>query len=262
MEKPAFLYADESWIEIEGKNHLILGAITPKDPGETTLKMVKLKESFGLSPFDEVKWNMKGLDQEQRIKLSDGIIHILTTDCSGLISIVEGEDKQQAAKVLGLQVFDFCAQQKIPAFVLYMDEEMVPKQQIFRDFLKKRLPEGPKCIGLQSLISSSEQVIQCCDIFLGLYRLVMLHELKGKRKLIQIYDEGLQDEIEWSLTEYIIIYTRYLLWGNTSLEEFEKTGFPYKRAMGLGFRLESTISEETKHLLEEKIATVYMGCMH
>jgi hypothetical protein len=205
---------------------------------------------------------MKGLNQEQRIKLSDGIIHILTTDCSGLISIVEGEDRQRAAEVFGLQVFDFCAQHNIPAFILYMDQEMVSREKIFRDFLKTRLPEGPECIGLQSLVSSSEQIIQCCDIFLGLYRLVMLHELKGTKTIIQVYDELLKAEIDWFLPEYIIIYTRYLLWGNTSLEEFEKTGFPYKKAMGLGFRLKSTISEETKHLLEEKIATVYMGCMH
>lgn len=261
-ERVAIFYIDESWLNLEGKKHLILGGITTQDTCETALKVVKLKEIFGLGPFDEVKWNMKSLTQEQRNKLSVGIIGILTADCTALISIVEGEDRQKASEVMGLQVFDFCNQRHIPAFILYLDQGLVPKLEIFEEFLRTKLPIGSKFIGIQSLVSSKDQIIQCCDIFVGLCRLAILHELNKINKIIRVYDEEFKEGIGWHLKDFILLSTRYLLWGKTSLEEFERKGMPYKRSMNLGFRLESTISKETQHILEEKIATVYMGCMH
>ena len=32
--------------------------------------------------------------------------------------------------------------------------------------------------------------------------------------------------------------------------------------MNLGFRIDSTISQETKQILEDKLATVFMGCIY
>src|SRR6266571_5306296 len=99
----AFIYADESLIEIEGKKHIIVGAIHPDDPGKKAIEVVRLKERNGLGPLDEIKWNTKGLTKDQRERLTNGIINILNF-CTGFIALVEGEDKQKATEILTLQI--------------------------------------------------------------------------------------------------------------------------------------------------------------
>ncbi len=262
--KTIYFFADESWVDIEGKKHLILGSVVPSNLNETCYKIYKLKQKIGISPLNEVKWNMKGLTEEQRIELSNGMIEILVNDCVGMISVVETEDKQYASQTLVKQIHDYCKKTNVSAYILHIDQDLVPKLQVLEDFIKSNLIGEPDCIGLQSLISSKDQMIQCCDIFIGLLRTVMVHLLNEVDKKICYIDEGLDETVELDLTDYILLSTRYVIWGDTSItiEDLENGALPYKRSMGLGFRLVSSISEETKALLENQVATVYMGCMH
>ncbi|HEX8351965.1 MAG TPA: hypothetical protein VF611_03515, partial [Pyrinomonadaceae bacterium] len=121
--KVAFFYVDETWLDIEDRKHIIVGAITPASPAEAALEMVKVKADLGFAPLDEVKMNTSGLTRDLKIKLTDGVLGVLGS-CTAFISIIEGEDKQKAAEVLASQVFDYCNYNNIQAYVLYFDKDL------------------------------------------------------------------------------------------------------------------------------------------
>jgi hypothetical protein len=162
-----FVYADETHLEIERKKHTIIGGIVPDNPAKIMWNMIKLKETIGLNPFDEVKWNMKGLDESRRLQLSEGIINILSEGCNALITLVEGNDKSAAARLFANQVYDYCNEKNIETFSLFMDENLVSQIPNYVDFLKTNFINNVKCSGVNNLISQYDQIIQCCDIFLA-----------------------------------------------------------------------------------------------
>ncbi len=264
-EQVAYFYVDETWLEIEGKKHIMVGALTPNSPAEAALEMIKVKADLGFAPLDEVKMNTSGLTRDLKIKLTDGVLSVLW-GCTGFISVVEGEDKQKAAEMVASQIFDYCTRSNIQAYVLYFDKDLVPRCRGFEEYVRTQLIRGSICIGIQHMDSSGEQLIQCCDVFLGLYRLSMEIEFGGRIITRPVYRESLSVEEEWSLSEYVIISTRGQLWGERNVvkdddPEYEDIFHPYHCSMNLGFRIYSTISQESKQLLEDKLATVYMGCM-
>jgi hypothetical protein len=74
------------------------------------------------------------------------------------------------------------------------------------------------------------------------------------------------DEEKWSLSDYVVLSTRGQLWGESKIREIEgeqdkEINHPFHCSMNLGFRIESTISQGTKQILEDKLATVYLGCL-
>lgn len=265
-QQVAYFFIDETWLEIEGKRHIMVGALTPFSPAQVAVEMVKVKNELGFAALDEVKMNTKGLTRDLKIKLTDGVLSILWS-CTGFVSIIEGNDKQKAAEMVATQLFDYCSQRNIPAYVLYFDNDLVPQKRIFERFVKSNLVTGSNCIGIQHLDSSGEQLIQCCDVFLGLYRLSMEIEFGSRIIMRPVYRESLGVEEEWSLSEYVIISTRGQLWGVRDMQRvydepgYEDILYPFHRSMNLGFRINSSVSQETKQLLEDKLATVFMGCM-
>ena len=124
---PVFIYVDESWIEIEGKKHLMLGAMITEHPGRVASKVVRLKEALGLDVFDEIKWNSDRFTEIQRNKLSDGMIHIVRR-CIGLISIIEGQDKQEASELITVQANDYSIAHGIPSYFLCFDNDLIPRK--------------------------------------------------------------------------------------------------------------------------------------
>jgi hypothetical protein len=261
QNRTAFFYADESLIEIEGKRHLVLGAIATRDPGKIAQAITSAKAKVGLKPLNEIKWNMKGLSEAQRISLSSDIIEVIsrTGIPIGVITILEGTDKQLAATMLTNQIIDCCTDIKIPTFILNVDVDLAPRMNDLEEMLCNLPADKSQCLGFQSLRSRSDQMIQCCDIFLGLYIRAILDELRGISKDISFYDDLLEEEIQTTLSEYILLSTRYLLWGSETVEIEE---LPFKQSMGTGLRIESTISEDTYKIIKERVAMVYMGCLH
>jgi len=262
----AYFYIDETYIETENRKHVAVDAIFPKNPMEAALEMVKVKAELGFAPLDEVKLNTSGLKIDSKIKLTDGVLNILV-DCIAFISIVEGEDKQKAAEASAMQVFDYCVQNNIEAFVLYFDKDLVPRTRDFEKFARARFAERSTCIGIHHLNSSGDQLIQCCDVFLGLYRLSMEVEFGSRIITRKIYRQEHEVEEEWNLSDYVVLSMRGQLWGEQKRvkvyeePEYEDTFLPYHCSLNLGFRIDSNISQETRQLLEDKLATVYMGCL-
>lgn len=263
--KVACFYIDETLLEIENKKHVIVCAISPHNPSDAAMEMVKVKKSLGFSSLDEVKMNTGGLTRELKVKLTDGVIGIMS-DCTAFISIIEGEDKQKAAEMIALQVFDYCNQSNIEGYSFYFDKDLVPKPRDFEQFVRTELVGEAECIGIQHLNSTGEQMIQCCDVFLSLYRLSLEIEFGNRviSRMVYIYenDEG----NEWSLSRYVILFTRGQIWGKrvvrdicatVSEQEFDSFHCSY----GLGVRVDSTISPGTKKIIENELATTYTGCI-
>ena len=216
LEKVAYFYIDETWLEIEGKKYIMVGALTPYAPADAALEMVRVKIDLGFAPLDEVKMNTRGLTRDLKIKLTDGVLGVLR-GCIAFISIVEGEDKQKAAEALASQVFDYCNQNDIQAYFLYFDKDLVSRIREFEEYVRAQLIGGANCIGIQHLNSSGDQLIQCCDIFLGLYRLSMEIEFGGRIIKRPVYRSPDHEEEEWSLSEYVVVFTRGQVWGEQKL---------------------------------------------
>jgi len=260
--QPVFFYADESWIEIEGKKHLVLGALATSRPGPMANEVAKLKRDLGLQPFDEIKWNSGKYSETLRHGISNGILQLIPGSM-GVISIVEGQDKQRAAELLATQIGDCCEYYNIPGYILNLDQGLINRQKEFTDFLGQR--KRPLCLGLHVLDSSCDQLIQCTDIFIGFYRTAMRQDLEGRATYIPNTDESFADiRLAWSFLEHVQFWTRGILWGDEDslYEELRQGKEPYRRSINMGFRIHSSISAEAKNLLETRIATVYMGCLH
>ena len=266
--KVAFFYIDETLLEIEDKKHVIVCAITPHSLSKSILKMVEVKETIGFDSLDEVKINTKGLTQDLKIKLTDGVLDIMG-DCTAFISIIEGENKQKAAEMLAWQLFDYCNQNDFEGYFLYFDKDLVPKASAFETFVRNDLQNGAKCIGIQHLNSTSEQLIQCCDVFLGLYRLSMEIELGNREITRKYYIRSPEDVYYSSLSDYVNFFSRQKIWGKQENKKLyyefegklEDVIEPYHCSFGLGVRIDSTISKETKQIIEDKLSTVYLGCL-
>jgi hypothetical protein len=163
---PPYIFVDESWIEIEGKKHLIIGGLVTREPGHLSRQLISLKSDLGLKPFDEIKWNSAKYSEEERNRLSEGMICIVR-QCTGLISIVEGIDRQRAIGLFAGQVIDYCAEGNSPDYVLALDQGLIPKADKLCEFLSQS--QAPTCIGLNFLDSRYDQGIQCTDVFIGFF---------------------------------------------------------------------------------------------
>lgn len=262
MNEIPYIFVDESWINIEDKKHLVIGGLITREPGPLARRVVSLKSQLGLKPFDEIKWNSDKYTEEERHCLSEGMIRILG-EYTGLISIVEGNDKQKATECFAEQVIDYCTKNEVADYVLVLDYDLIPSADKLGDFLTR--PQPPTCIGLNILDSRHDQNIQCADVFVGFFRTSIHQVLRGAPiKFIPNTDESFADRSAWALTEYVTLWTRGMLWGKTDELDPHK-GFiycehPMHRAMGLGFRLHSSVSRAIHDRLEQVIATAYMGC--
>lgn len=263
----ANFYVDESSIVVEGKPHLLSCGVICEDSHATIQQIVELKASLGAQALDEVKFNSSGLPQVKKIILSDGVIEIVR-GCTIFICINEGADKGKLAESVAQQAFDYCVEKNVPHFSLNYDVGFVPDKKALGNFVRTLGGnEKPVCVGVQHLDSAGDQLIQLADLFLGLFRLSALVEFGEKQISRTIYLQQFDEEEEWSLSEVVFIGTRGHIWGKTKRVLFDihpdegEIYHPYHASYGLGIRVDSTVSPEALSLIQEKLATTYLGCM-
>jgi hypothetical protein len=251
-------FADESWIEIETKNHLVVGAIGVSDPGAIAIEVVGLKKDFGLPPLEEIKWNSgKTLSEAQRHGISQGMLSIIRK-CRGFITIIEGNDKQKSTELLFHQIFEYCARHTVAGYTFSIDQDMVKDARGFKRWLQDF--GDPRLIGIQMLDSATDQLIQCADFFVGAYRTAMrqiLGDAPTKIIKLPLRDEEFEN---WSLPDYVVLGTRGMLWSDAKSPDYDIP--PTLYSSGKGFRVHSSISKEALSLLEKHVATVNMECLH
>lgn len=253
-ERCRFFYSDESFIELAGLPHIIIGSLEFHDPQRAAWEVVKLKKQIGLEPFEEIKWNSK-LEAEKRHQLTTGILPILHR-CTGFIAVVEGKNKTKAAETSLKQLTDYCVNTNTSSFTVYMDENLVEAPKSFASLVKRKFRGRPGCIGLQFMNSSTDQLIQCCDIFVGLYRAGIRYSLEGDKN-IEVEDKY-GDRISSNLLGFLELSTRGLLWGEYT--EKDENGRPmFLDSWDMGFRMYSSIPEEKQKTMGVGFAKVYVG---
>lgn len=178
--------------------------------------IVALKATLGIRALDEVKFNSSGLSKEKKIAMTDGVLDIMQC-CTMFICINEGIDKGALAESAAEQAFDYCVEKGVKQFSLNFDAGLVPNKKKLEEFVTGlRSGDEPDCVGIQHLDSSRDQIVQLCDLFLGMFRLTMQIEFGERQIPRKIYREQFECEEEWSLSEVVLIGTRGHIWGKPS----------------------------------------------
>jgi hypothetical protein len=255
---PAF-YVDETFLEIEGKSHILLAAISFGEPQVAVARMLKVREDFNVPLSVEIKWNQQSLPPDLRYQISDRMLYAVAASSEGLISICEGSDKQKAAEMLLQQI----AEHSHSPFSLYLDRDLCPDVRELWEYAQSNLVQPAACVTLQETESCRDQLMQCVDVFAGLYKTAIEHVLRGKSKRRTYYDPVLREELDDTVANHILLATRYLLPGTVdcTAEELDASKLPFKDSWGSGIQLKSSVSQGTKDILK-RMATSYIGCMH
>jgi hypothetical protein len=103
--------------------------------------------------------------------------------------------------------------------------------------------------------------MQCVDVFAGLYRMAIRHELQGITKMRKTPIEDGWDEEPVPVSWYVRMCTRGIIPGSV-VQERSVADMEVKSTWGKGLRLESSISAEVTGALRESMAHVFMGCLH
>jgi Protein of unknown function (DUF3800) len=261
---------DDSEIEIDGRPHTILAAIGVHDAHVAEAGVAKLKEEFGLSPTDEIKWNgMTLTSQIKREALSQELLKILQ-DYVPLVVIHEGRKKQSAAKALAGQMVDYFAahtsDRDEQAFDLVFDECIISDELEFVEFLRRLEPSPVALASVTSVRSHESAAIQLADVLAGFNRLATEIALGRTNKEILVWDDVIGGNVDIDLLNYICVVLRWTMWGEVTLPPDPENpifneNWPFKHVGGFGLRIHSSISPETiKRIYTSRI--VYMGCMH
>jgi hypothetical protein len=258
-EPVPIFYADETFLDIEGKSHILLAAISFSEPQVAIARILKVREDFNIPLSMEIKWNQQALPSDLRYQISDRMLYAVATSSEGLISICEGSDKQGAAEMMLRQI----AEHSRSPFGLYLDKNLCPDVRKLWEYAQSYLVEPAACVSLQETESCRDQLIQCVDVFAGLYKTAIEHILRGKSKPRKYYDPSLREELDDTVAGHILLATRYLLPGTVdcTAEELEAGKLPFKDSWGSGIQLKSSVSQGTKDTLR-KMAMSYIGCMH
>lgn len=256
-QTPAF-FVDETTLEIEGKKHFLIVAITFDDPQSKTTEIIKIKKALGIALSQEVKWNQQSLPAQVRYKLSDGMLSAVS-DSTVLVSIIEGNDKEKACEFIVRQIADYSER----PFSVYLDRNLCPNVKKLWDF-SVSLPGPAQCVSLQEVESSREQLVQCVDVFAGLFKTAIEHIVKGVNKSRQCYDPISDNEYEDSIVGYIFEIARFCLPGDVdfctpTLDGEVIPPEPFKDAWGCGIRLESSISDRAKDVIRQRVGSWHVG---
>jgi len=153
---------DDSEVLISDSPHTIIGALSFDDPGIPIAEMANLRRTLRLSDDFEFKWNSKIRDPQQREIVSSVFLRILTQSV-GLVTIVEGRDKQRAAQLLVRQICDFHDSATIP--LLIFDENIVIDKRRFRRHLLDSDDERVRSALFVDTRSDLNDLVQCADLF-------------------------------------------------------------------------------------------------
>ncbi|MBI4458569.1 MAG: hypothetical protein HY648_00745 [Acidobacteria bacterium] len=249
-------YVDDSACEIAALKHTLLGAITFQDDAEAIARVVDCKQRLQIRPEDEIKWNSPDFTKEQRHAITEEILPILK-GTRGFLIIAE-QSKQESARMLATQVSDFCRSENRAGFVLRFDKNIITDSS---ELDRSVYSLNPPCVGWSEVDSAHDQLMQCADLFLGFQKLRIDFSLErsdaDKLVEVEVYEGGRE---EYPISWYLFASLRYSLWGQ--LEEGYSEGEPWKRNLGFGVRVYSSLPSEIISKAVSRINREYVGCIH
>jgi hypothetical protein len=255
-------YSDDSACEIQGKKHTIVGAIEFHDDKQALGSMLQCKQQLGIRLAEEIKWNSRSFSRVQREKITDYLLPVLGRT-TGFLSIVEGSDKQLAAIKLMKQLSEYCRTQKVDAFTVVFDKNIVQDVRRFDLALNSLLPG---CMGWSEVDSSHNPLVQFADLFCGFQKLridVGSGTTDGTKLVNLEFYEG--EIAEYELRYYLFAGLRYSLWGKVRGTWDPSHSFirePFKHNLGYGVRIISSVGRTAVLQALDELGTEFMGCIH
>ena len=264
-----FFGFDDSEVTIKDRPHTILAGFGVNDESVVTTALNKIKQQFGLSPTDEVKWNGMNLDRSSREALSQELL-ILLHEGVPLVTIVEGRDQQNAAEHAAKQVADYldCHSYQVersPGLFLRFDEGIISNPKSYGEFLEANPSIELSSASFDRVDSKRYSLVQLADVLAGFNRL-LTESCLGRRPKTEVEITEMSDSVKMPLDHYISVSQRWSMWGEVppppDPDNITFDGrWPFKHVGGYGLRIISSISRETiAQIYSSRI--VYMGCMH
>ena len=262
---------DDSDVTISGRNHIILAAVGVASAAlsEFEDQITKMKLAFGLSPWDEIKWNgmTVPLSRELRESLSRALLEKLTRPLV-LVTVMEGYDKHRAAELISEQVLDYLADQPgttDKSIELLFDNGILKDEIAFGQFLQKSNQMCVEPVNFRTVHSHESGLIQLADILAGFNnKLISLSAAHPERQVMRWVDVS-EGYVETDLAWYVTAMLRHNTWGEIARppesNNYEFDGsWPFKDPAGRGFRLHTSLDREVINRICEP-RRVYMGCL-
>lgn len=250
-------YVDDSACEIGGIKHTLLGAISFEDESRVIGKMLNCKQSLGLGPQDEIKWNSQSFTAEQRHFITESLLHLLSATTGFLVIAEEG--KQVAALHLATQLSDYCRASGLRGFMCRFDRSIVANAG---EFDQHAYSLNPPCAGWSEVDSAHDPLIQFADLFVGSQKLRVDFGLgrADPNKLVEFEEGGERGECKLSF--YMFAALRYSLWGEAEERDKDEELDLHKNNLGRGVRVYTTVPREVIADAIRYIEREYMGCIH
>lgn len=255
---------DDSEVMIKGSRHLLLAAVAFHEPTSAVDAMARLRREVNVADDFEFKWNQKELPADAREKVADELRQVIG-GAFGVVTLIEGTDRQRAAELLCEQIGELIEGDVLLSVVF--DEAILRDERSFRRYLLASQQDAVRRIQFSVARSFAHDLVQCADLFAGFQNLKIRIALgEGKNRTVP----GDFDDDEISLADLFEVSFRYVLWGQvvTKIDpEWISDDAPppdwiFKETEGLGFRIHSSLDDETKELLYDEVGRPYFGCWH
>lgn len=255
-------FCDESFLTLENKKHILIGIVAVKNENDLLSYFINLKRKLKIPFFKEIKWNSDKFSNKQRLKITDEFLSIVY-DWTGILLLVE---KKQLDKKIFMQVIKqiekYFKEQNSSYYTLNIDQDFLKNgKSIFIDMINKKFRN--KCIQFNIADSSTNQLIQCADLFVGFHnKLLSIFESNKDMNIKLSENSGYGMPVDAELSWMIKIAFRYNLWGDNIPFKDNEIG-PIKNSFGKGFKiLDSNISQELYKKIQIFFSRIYMGCIH
>ena len=254
-------FCDESFLTLENNKHILIGIVAVKNENELLSYFVNLKRKLKLSFFEEIKWNADNFPSEQRKKITNEFLSIVY-DWTGILILV---DRNQMYKEIFIKVIKqiekYFKEQKSLYYTLNIDQGFLNiSKSIFLNLVSNKFRN--KCIQFNIADSSTNQLIQCTDLFTGFHsRLLSDIDLNTDKVIKLSSNSGYGMPVEAEYSWMVKMAFRYNIWGEE--KSFVDEPELIKNSFGKGFKiLESNISSELYNKIQKFFSRIYMGCIH
>lgn len=263
QNKVLYVYIDESFLRVNNKLHILIGAYALPDPLRVSLWLEDKLIECGISSHFEIKWNMKGVSQEVRERISRLVLetsHIAFNRF--FLSMVETDAphlKSEPFVFFLEQLTDWAKADDIKAIYLMIDQGLLPHIESAEKQIRTSLEQADiRLLGIQFINSQYDRALQVTDVRLGMMKWIIDAALKDKKSKVEYDFNGVGDMVDMDLANFILLSARDSYWGKFVIKE----DMPHTQIAGHGFRVKSSLPKNLRKTILQSLDCVYIGCTY
>ena len=258
------VYIDESELTKDGQKIWIFGITITKDLENAIGKLLELKSNLGLNKEIEIKWRMNHPNAELKSKVKGETLLALSEEFECLVSITKNADKNIAFINVLDQLENYARKNNYQFLNIHFDENCFNNKKM----VEKKLESfnGVQCTTFASLNSKYSIGIQYADILAGSFKYIFESAFTGNSKIVEVFQDGIDENIEINLDEFFRETLRYNIWGetketNTNYDEPYWGSIPIKDCYNKGIVFNGNFTNEEIGIFKNA-CQFYMGCLH